>query len=184
MPGARERIALVADGGRLEPWDEDVVSDDPLSFSDVRPYAERLAEARERTGQSEAVVTGVIRVEGSGLVVVAGEFGFLGGSIGVATGERAARAIERARERRLPVLILPASGGTRMQEGTPALMQMAKIAAAVRRLLDEGLTYIAYLTHPTTGGVLASWGSLGIVTFAMPGALIGFGGPRVVEMLI
>src|SRR5262245_31180380 len=127
MPGARERIALVADDGRLEAWNEDVVSDDPLRFSDVRPYTERLAEARERTGESKAVVTELIRVQGREVVVIAGEFGFLGGSIGVATGERAARAIERAIERRLPVLALPASGGTRMQEGAPALMQMAKL---------------------------------------------------------
>src|SRR3954447_9172002 len=183
MPSARERIALVADEARLEAWDEDVVSDDPLGFSDVRPYAERLAEARERTGLSEAVLTGLVRVEGRPLVVIAGEFGFLGGSIGVATGERIARAIERAIERRLPVLALPASGGTRMQEGAPALMQMAKLAAAVRRLRDAGLTYAVCLMHPTTGGVLASWGSLAHVTWAEPDALIGFGGPRVIEML-
>jgi acetyl-CoA carboxylase carboxyl transferase subunit beta len=183
MPGARERIALVADDGHVEPWDEDVVSDDPLNFSDVRPYAERLAEARERTGLREAVLTGLAEVHGRPLVVIAGEFGFLGGSIGVATGERVARAIERAIERRFPVLALPASGGTRMQEGAPALMQMVKLAAAVRRLRDAGLTYIVCLMHPTTGGVLASWGSLGHVTWAEPRALIGFGGPRVVEML-
>src|SRR4051795_6044642 len=183
MPSARERIALVADEARLEAWDEDVVSDDPLGFSDVRPYAERLAEARERPGLSEAVLTGLVRVEGRPLVVIAGEFGFLGGSIGVATGERVARAIERAIERRLPVLALPASGGTRMQEGAPALMQMAKLAAAVRRLRDAGLTYAVCLMHPTTGGVLASWGSLAHVTWAEPNALIGFGGPRVIEML-
>ena len=183
MPGARERIALVADDGRLEAWDEDVVSDDPLDFSDVRPYSERLADAREKTGLSEAVLTGLIGVEGRPLAVVAGEFGFLGGSIGVATGERVARAIERAIDRRLPVLALPASGGTRMQEGAPALMQMAKLADAARRLREAGLLYLVCLMHPTTGGVLASWGSLGHVTWAEPDALIGFGGPRVVEML-
>jgi acyl-CoA carboxylase subunit beta len=183
MAGAPERIALVADPGSFEPWDDDIVSDDPLNFSDVRPYAERLAEARERTGQTEAVLTGLVHVDGRPLVVIAGEFGFLGGSIGVATGERAARAIERAIERRLPVLALTASGGTRMQEGAPALMQMAKLADAVRRLRDAGLTYIVYVMHPTSGGVLASWGSLGHVTWAEPHALIGFGGPRVVEML-
>jgi acetyl-CoA carboxylase carboxyl transferase subunit beta len=182
-PGAPERIALVADPGSFEPWDEDVVSDDPLRFSDVRPYTERLTEARERTGLSEAVLTGVMAVDGRPIVVVAGEFGFLGGSIGVATGERVARAIERAIERRLPVLALPASGGTRMQEGAPALMQMAKLAAAANRLREAGLPYLVCLMHPTTGGVLASWGSLGHVTWAEPGALIGFGGPRVVEML-
>lgn len=180
---ARDRIALVADTGSLEAWDEDVVSLDPLRFSDSLPYTERLAAATARVGLPEAVLTGRVTVAGHPLVVVAGEFGFLGGSIGTATGERVTRAIERALESRLPVLILPASGGTRMQEGTPALMQMAKTTAAVRRLLDAGLTYIACLTHPTMGGVLASWGSLGVVTFAMPGALIGFAGPRVVEML-
>src|SRR3954451_22084512 len=183
MPSARERIALVADDGRLEPWDEDVVSDDPLNFSDVRPYAERLAEARERTGLGEAVLTGLVDVHGRPLVGSAGEFGFLGGSIGVATGERVARAMERAIERRLPVLAMPASGGTRMQEGAPALMQMAKLAAAVRRLRDAGLTYVVCLMHPTTGGVLASWASLAQVAWAEPNALIGFGGPRVIEML-
>src|SRR3954462_872140 len=183
MPSAGERIALVADEGRLEAWDEDVVSDDPLAFSDVRPYVERLAEARERTRLSEAVLTGLVRVEGRPLVVIAGEFGFLGGSIGVAAGGRVARAIERAIERRLPVLALPAPGGTRMQEGAPALLQMAKLADAVRRLRQAGLTYIVCLMHPTTGGVLASWGSLAHVTWAEPGALIGFGGPRVIEML-
>jgi acyl-CoA carboxylase subunit beta len=183
MPGARERIALVADDGRFELWDDDVVSDDPLRFTDSRPYGERLAAARGRTGLSEAVLTGLIAVEGRPVVIVAGEFGFMGGSIGIATGERVARAIERAIERRLPVLALPASGGTRMQEGAPALMQMAKLAAAVRRLRDAGLTYVVCLMHPTTGGVLASWGSLGTVTWAEPGALLGFGGPRVIEML-
>jgi acyl-CoA carboxylase subunit beta len=183
VTSATDRVALVADANSLEVWDDDVVSRDPLRFRDTRPYAERLAAARAAVGRPEAVLTGLVTLAGQPLVVVAGEFGFLGGSIGTATGERVVRAIERARARRLPVLILPASGGTRMQEGTLALMQMAKIAAAVRRLLDAGLTYIAYLTHPTTGGVLASWGSLGVVTFAMPGALIGFGGPRVVEML-
>lgn len=183
LASARDRVALVADAGSLEVWDDDVVSGDPLRFSDTMPYAERLAAARARVGVPEAVLTGRVTVAGRPLVVVASEFGFLGGSIGTATGERVARAIERAREARLPVLILTASGGTRMQEGAPALMQMAKIAAAVRRLLDGGLTYIAYLTHPTMGGVLASWGSLGVATFAMPGALIGFSGPRVVEML-
>src|SRR3954452_6540381 len=183
MAGARERVALVADHRGFEAWDADVVSEDPLGFRDSRPYTERLAAAEERTGLSEAVLTGLIAVGERPVVVVAGEFGFLGGSIGIATGERVARALERALERRLPVLALPASGGTRMQEGAPALMQMAKLAAAVRRLRDAGLPYVVCLMHPTTGGVLASWGGLGTVTWAEPGALVGFGGPRVVEML-
>jgi len=179
---AHERVALVADPGSLEPWDEDVVSDDPLNFADRKPYAERLRDAADRTGRSEGVLTSRVTVDGQSLVVISAEFGFLGGSIAVATGERIARAFDRATAEALPVLALTASGGSRMQEGVLALVQMTKLAAAVRRLRDAGGLYVVYLMHPTTGGVLASWASLGTVTFAMPGALIGFGGPRVVEL--
>ncbi|MDO8210959.1 carboxyl transferase domain-containing protein [Conexibacter sp. CPCC 206217] len=180
---ARDRIALVADPDSFAAWDEDVVSTDPLGFADVRPYAGRLADARVRTGLGESVLTGAAMVSGRPIALVAGEFGFLGGSIGVATGERVARAFERARERRLPLIALPASGGSRMQEGTLALVQMAKLATAATRLRAAGLPYIVCLNDPTTGGVLASWGSLASVTFALSGALLGFAGPRVVELL-
>jgi len=180
---ATERVALVADEGSFEEWDADVASDDPLSFSDTRPYVERLAEAREATGLGEAVLTGRAALDGRPFVVVAGEFGFLGGSIGVATAERVARAFERATEQRLPLVALPASGGSRMQEGTLAVVGMAKLADAAGRLRSAGLPYVVCLTHPTMGGVLASWGSLGTVTFALPGAVAGFAGPRVVELL-
>lgn len=180
---ARERIALAIDEGSFEEWDADVVSDDPLRFVDTKPYAERLADAQQATGLGEAVLTGRAALEGRPLVVVAGEFGFLGGSIGVATAERAARAFERALADRLPLLALTASGGSRMQEGTLALVGMAKLAAAAGRLRAAGLPYVVCLTHPTMGGVFASWGSLGTVTFALPGALAGFAGPRVVELL-
>jgi acetyl-CoA carboxylase carboxyl transferase subunit beta len=183
LASARERVALVADEGSFEEWDADVTSDDPLSFNDTKPYLDRLAEARAATGLNEAVLTGRALLDGRPFVVVAGEFGFLGGSIGVATAERVARAFERAVEQRLPVVALPASGGSRMQEGTLAVMGMAKLAAAAGRLRAAGLAYVVCLTHPTTGGVLASWGSLGTVTFALPGALVGFAGPRVVELL-
>lgn len=183
LTSATERAALVVDAGSLREWDADVVSDDPLRFSDVRPYGERLAEARSRTGRGESVLTGGATVARRDVAIVAGEFGFLGGSIGVATGERIARAFERALERRLPLVALPASGGSRMQEGTLALVQMAKLASAASRLRAAGLPYVVCLTDPTTGGVLASWGSLGSVTFALPGALLGFAGPRVVELL-
>lgn len=183
LVSAWERAALVADAGSVEVWDEEVVSDDPLGFADVRPYPERLAAARERTGLGEAVLTGRATLDGRPLVLIAAEFGFLGGSIGVATGERIARAFERALERELPVVALTASGGSRMQEGTLALVQMVKLAAAARRHRDAGLPYVVCLTHPTTGGVLASWGSLGTVTFALPSALVGFAGPRVVELV-
>jgi len=183
LASAHERVALVADEGTFEQWDADVVSDDPLSFSDTKPYRERLAAARDATGLGEAVLTGRALLDGRPFVVIAGEFGFLGGSIGVATAERIARAFERAVEARLPVVALTASGGSRMQEGTLAVMGMAKLAAAAGRLRAAGLPYVVCLTHPTTGGVLASWGSLGTVTFALPDALVGFAGPRVVELL-
>jgi len=180
---AYERVALVADAGSFEEWDADVVSDDPLSFSDTKPYAERLAAAREATGLGEAVLTGRAALDGRPFAVVAGEFGFLGGSIGVATAERVARAFERAVEERLPLVALTASGGSRMQEGTLAVVGMAKLADAAGRLRAAGLPYVVCLTNPTMGGVLASWGSLGTVTFALPGAVAGFAGPRVVELL-
>jgi acyl-CoA carboxylase subunit beta len=183
LASARERVALVADEGSFEQWDADVVSDDPLAFSDTKPYSERLAAAQEATGLGEAVLTGRALLDGRPFVVVAGEFGFLGGSVGVATAERIARAFERALEQRLPLVALTASGGSRMQEGTLAVMGMAKLAAAAGRLRAAGLPYVVCLTHPTTGGVLASWGSLGSVTFALPDALVGFAGPRVVELL-
>jgi acetyl-CoA carboxylase carboxyl transferase subunit beta len=183
LTSASERAALVADEGSLVAWDADVVSDDPLRFADGRPYRERLEEARARTSLGESVLTGAATVAGHPVALVAGEFGFLGGSIGVATGERVARAFERALERRLPLVALPASGGSRMQEGTLALVQMAKLATAATRLRAAGLPYVVCLTDPTTGGVLASWGSLGTITFALPGALLGFAGPRVVELL-
>lgn len=175
MTGADEEI--------LESWDENLVSNDPLGFRDREPYRERLHVAAERVGRRESVLTGRVTVQGRPLVVIAAEVGFFGGSIGVASGERIERAIERAAAHQLPLLAMTASGGSRMQEGTLALVQMAKLAGAIRRYRDTGGLYLVYLMHPTTGGVLASWGSLGTVTWAMPGALIGFGGPRVVELL-
>jgi acetyl-CoA carboxylase carboxyl transferase subunit beta len=183
LASAWERAALVVDPDSIEPWDEGIVSTDPLRFSDTKPYPERLAEARERTGLGEAVLTGRATLDGQPLAIVAGEFGFLGGSVGVATSERIARAFERAVEQRLPLVALPASGGSRMQEGTLAVVGMAKLAAAAGRLRAAGLPYVVCLTDPTTGGALASWGSLGSVTLALPGALLGFAGPRVVELM-
>jgi acetyl-CoA carboxylase carboxyl transferase beta subunit len=181
---AAEVIGAVAEPGSFEPWDEDVISWDPLSFAaEAVPYARHLAEATATTGQSDSVVTGRATVGGRAVALVAGEFGFLGGSIGVASGERIARAFERALELRLPVLAVTASGGTRMQEGTPAFLQMIKAAAAVERFRDAGLPYVAYLQDPTMGGVLASWGSRATVTFAAPGARLGFSGPRVAELV-
>jgi acetyl-CoA carboxylase carboxyl transferase subunit beta len=181
MPAARELIDAVADPGSFEPWDADLRSWDPLAFSDTRPYGQRLAEASARAGTNESVLTGAARLRGRAIVLVTGEFGFMAGSIGVATGELVARAFERATQRRLPVLAMPVSGGTRMQEGTLAFLQMVKTTVAIRRFREQGLCYVAYLRHPTMGGVLASWASLAHVIFAEPGALIGFTGPRVIE---
>ena len=146
-------------------------------------YARQLAAAQAKTGRDESVITGEGRVRGRRVAVIAGEFDFLAGSIGVAAAERLTSAVERATAERLPLLASPCSGGTRMQEGTVAFLQMVTIAAAVDMHKRAHLPYLVYLRHPTTGGVFASWGSLGHVTIAEPGALIGFLGPRVYEQL-
>ncbi|CAN5746320.1 carboxyl transferase domain-containing protein [soil metagenome] len=174
-----EIVALVTDAGSFGAWDEDVVSTDPLGFVDSAPYTERLRRAVEKTGRSEAVLTGRATIEGRPVAIVAGEFRFMAGSVGVAAGERVTRTFERALQESLPMIALPCSGGARMQEGALGFVQMVKTAAAVRRFRAGGLPYASYLLDPTTGGVLASWASLAHVTWAEPGALIGFAGPRV-----
>lgn len=159
-------------------WDSE-----PLAVPASASYARELADARAATGLDEAVLTGEGRIFGRRVAVVVCEFGFLGGSIGVAAAERITAAVQRATAERLPLLASPSSGGTRMQEGTVAFLQMVKIAAAVRLHTRAHLPYLVYLRNPTTGGVFASWGSLGHVTLAEPGALIGFLGPRVYQLL-
>jgi acyl-CoA carboxylase subunit beta len=176
---AAELIDAVVDPRSWRSWDEPVA--DPHGLDPG--YAADVARARERTGLDEAVLTGAGRLRGRQVAVIASEFGFLAGSIGVAAGERLVRAVERATRERLPLVAAPASGGTRLQEGTVAFLQMVKVAAAIADHRKAGLPYLVYLRHPTTGGVLASWGSLGHVTAAEPGALIGFLGPRVYEAL-
>jgi acetyl-CoA carboxylase carboxyl transferase subunit beta len=175
---ARQVIAAVTDDGSWTAWD-DALPDVPANG----PYADELARARAATGLDEAVLTGTATVRGHRVAMLVCEFGFLGGSIGVAAGHRLTMAIRRATAEGLPLLALPTSGGTRMQEGTTAFMQMVRITAAVTDHKAAGLPYLVYLRHPTTGGVFASWGSLGHVTLAEPGALIGFLGPRVYEAL-
>jgi acetyl-CoA carboxylase beta subunit len=172
-------IDAVVDPGSWRSWDEPVVVPPGLDPG----YAADLGKAKARTGLDEAVLTGTGRLRGRRVAVMASEFGFLAGSIGVAAGERLVRAVERATRERLPLVAAPASGGTRLQEGTVAFLQMVKVAAAIADHRSAGLPYLVYLRHPTTGGVLASWGSLGHVTAAEPGALIGFLGPRVYEAL-
>ncbi|MET8677468.1 carboxyl transferase domain-containing protein [Streptomyces sp. NPDC004647] len=175
---ALDLIEAVVDPGSRRSWDEPVAV-----TTEDESYRADLERARELTGLDESVVTGEGRIRGRRVAFVACEFRFLAGSIGVAAGERLVRAVERATEERLPLLAVPASGGTRMQEGTVAFVQMVKVTAAIASLKAAGLPYLVYLRHPTTGGVLASWGSLGHVTGAEPGALIGFLGPRVHEAL-
>ena len=177
---ARSLIELVVDPGTFISWDSPPV----LPGQGVSPeYAAELDSAAEKSGVDEAVLTGEGRVKGRRVAVVVCEFTFLAGSIGVAAAQRLVDAIERATIEGLPVLAGPASGGTRMQEGTVAFLSMVKITAAVMAHRTAGLPFLVYLRHPTTGGVFASWGSLGHVTVAEPGALIGFLGPRVYEQL-
>ncbi|WP_248963905.1 acetyl-CoA carboxylase carboxyltransferase subunit alpha/beta [Sphaerisporangium perillae] len=178
-PDAYTLIRTVLDPGSWKSWDVPTVDPAPPGS----PYAEELAAARARTPYDESVVTGEGLLGGRRVAVMACEFSFLAGSIGVAAAERLVRAVERATAEGLPLLAAPASGGTRMQEGALAFVQMIKISAAVSAHRAAGLPYLVYLRHPTTGGVFASWGSLGHVTAAEPGALIGFLGPRVFESL-
>jgi len=168
----------VLDDGSFVSWDSD-----PLAVPMSESYERDLAGARAATGRNEAVLTGEGRMFRRRVAVVVCEFDFLGGSIGVAAAERITAAVERATAERLPLLASPSSGGTRMQEGTVAFLQMVKIAAAVRLHKQAHLPYLVYLRNPTTGGVFASWGSLGHITVAEPGALIGFLGPRVYQLL-
>lgn len=177
--GGRQLIDLVLDEGSFVSWDGPPADPPVMSES----YRAELAAARERTGLDEAILTGEGRIRGRRVAVIAGEFAFLAGSIGVAAAERLVLAVERATEEGLALLAAPVSGGTRMQEGTVAFVQMVKITAAIARHKARALPYLVYLRHPTTGGVFASWGSLGHVTVAEPGALIGFLGPRVYEAL-
>ncbi|KIH99189.1 acetyl-CoA carboxyl transferase [Streptomonospora alba] len=176
--GAHELLDKTLDAGSFSSWDSE-----PLDVAADPGYAAELAAARERSGCDEAVVTGEGLLRGRRVAVLACEFGFLAGSVGVAAAERLTAAVERATAERLPLLAAPASGGTRMQEGTVAFLTMVKISAAIAAHKAAGLPYLVYLRHPTTGGVLASWGSQGHVTVAEPGALIGFLGPRVYEQL-
>ena len=175
---AADLIRLVLDEGSWSSWDVAPVRD---GISDE--YAAVLAAAAEKSGVDEAVLSGEGMMHGRRVAVVVGEFGFLAGSIGVAAADRLVAAIERATAEGLPLLAAPISGGTRMQEGTPAFVQMVRISQAVMAHKAAGLPYLVYLRNPTTGGVMASWGSLGHVTVAEPGALVGFLGPRVYEAL-
>jgi acetyl-CoA carboxylase carboxyl transferase beta subunit len=178
---ARARILSLADDGSFAEEAADLRSDDPLDFFDLRPYGERLAEAELGTGLGEAIVIGRASVEGNACELAVMDFAFMGGSMGSAVGEKFARACDSAVEQGVPLVSVSASGGARMQEGILALMQLPKTIVAVADLHDAGCAYISVLAHPTTGGVLASFASLGDVLLAEPGALMSFAGPRVVQ---
>jgi len=177
---ARERIAQLADPGSFEEADAELRSSDPLSFFDLHAYVDRLVDAERETGLGDAMVSGRAAIEGRccGLAVM--DFAFMGGSMGSVVGEKFARACERAAEDRVPLVSVSASGGARMQEGILALMQLPKTVVAIEELHESGGALVSVLTHPTTGGVLASFASLGDVVLAEPGALMSFAGPRVV----
>ncbi|MFV0524992.1 MAG: acetyl-CoA carboxylase carboxyltransferase subunit alpha [Acidimicrobiales bacterium] len=184
--GARDRIATLVDGTSFTEIraDDAVVVRDPLGFTDVRPYADRLDEAVGNSGEDEAVVAGTAELAGCRLVIVAMDFRYLGGSMGVGVGERVTVAAEMALDHRLPLVIVCASGGARMQEGVLSLLQMAKTAQALARLHDEGVPSFCVLTDPTFGGVSASFAMLGGIVLAEQGALVGFAGPRVIAQTI
>ena len=180
---AGERLRMLFDGAWTE-FDKDLVSTDPLVFTDTKPYKSRLKAGIESTGMKDAVVVASGALDGIDTVVAAMEYGFIGGSMGVVAGEKIARAIERAIADRMPVVIVCCSGGARMMEGALSLMQMAKVCGALARLDRAHLPFISVLTDPTTGGVTASFAMLGDLNIAEPKALIGFAGPRVIEQTI
>src|ERR1700693_1117043 len=180
---AKKRLEMLLDG-RYTEHDADMTSSDPLNFTDTKPYATRLKEARKKLGMNDAIITAEGQLTGRPIVCCAMEFGFIGGSMGAVVGEKVTRAIELAIESRQPLVVVSFSGGARMMEGTISLMQLAKVSAALARLDDAKVPYISLLTDPTTGGVTASFAMLGDLNIGEPGALIGFAGPRVIEQTI
>ncbi len=182
---ARERIDLLADHGSFEEFNQKIVPNDPLGFSDAKgPYREKGEETVKKLGISEAVVTGCCKLAAMDVVLAVMDFRFLGGSLGSATGEKILLAAEKALRHKRPLIVVSASGGARMHEGIVSLMQMAKTSAALARLHKARCPYISVLTDPTTGGVSASYAMLGDINVAEPRALIGFAGRRVIEQTI
>jgi len=182
--GAKARLKTMFDG---ETWIDvgvPAVPVDPLKFRDERRYADRLKDARTKTGLNDAIKLGFGKLDGLPVVIGVQDFDFMGGSLGMAAGEAVIKGLETAVERGTPFILFAASGGARMQEGILSLMQMPRTTVAVQRLREAGKPYIVVLTNPTTGGVTASYGMLGDVQIAEPGALIGFAGPRVIEQTI
>ncbi len=181
---ATERLKAMFDDGVFAEHFPNLISTDPLKFTDTKPYKDRLKKTIESTGLKDSVIVATGRIEGLEVVVAAMEYAFIGGSMGVVAGEKITRAIEMALEQRRPAIVVSCSGGARMMEGALSLMQMAKVSAALARLDRARLPFISVLTDPTTGGVTASFAMLGDLNIAEPKALIGFAGPRVIEQTI
>src|SRR3954468_3919555 len=181
---AAERLSGLFDDGKYAEHFANLISTDPLQFTDTKPYRDRLRTTIDGTGLKDAVIIATGALEGLDVVIAAMEYSFIGGSMGVVVGEKITRAIELAHDRRQPAIIISCSGGARMMEGALSLMQMAKVSAALARLDRARLPFISLLTDPTTGGVTASFAMLGDLNVAEPGALIGFAGPRVIEQTI
>ncbi|MBX3142464.1 MAG: acetyl-CoA carboxylase, carboxyltransferase subunit beta [Trueperaceae bacterium] len=179
-----ERINMLADEGTFERWSGSIAAEDPLEFVDTQPYTERLEKNRQKHGRPDAIVTGAAELGGEKAALVVMDFFFLGGSMGSVVGEEIARAAERAASEDRSLVVITASGGARMQEGALSLMQMAKTTVAIEQLARKRLPYLTVLTDPTTGGVTASFATLGDVIYAEPGAFVSFAGPRVIQQTI
>ena len=182
--GAVDYLRILFDDGFEEEFGSGLRSSDPLGFVDSKPYPLRVEIAEKKVGKHDAILTGAGRIDGRLVCGGIMDFGFIGGSMGSVVGEKGSLMLEAAIERSAPAIIVSASGGARMQEGIFSLMQLAKTSAALHNLAEAGLPYISILTHPTTGGVTASFAMLGDVNLAEPGALIGFAGPRVIKETI
>lgn len=178
------RIELLVDQGTFKSFGDSLCSNDPLEFTDQKKYCDRLKVSKEKTGMRDSSVCGLGKIGGHQASLALMEFSFMGGSMGVVTGEKIALAMEMGLEKKIPVIVVSCSGGARMQEGILSLMQMGKTSAVRRKLLDQGIPYISILTDPTTGGCAASFAMQGDLILAEPNALIGFAGPRVIEQSI
>ncbi|RMF58913.1 MAG: acetyl-CoA carboxylase carboxyltransferase subunit beta [Calditrichaeota bacterium] len=180
----KEYIQYYFDPDSFKEFGKSIKPSDPLKFKDSKKYTDRLKAAQKATGLNDAVITGEATIEGQPVVAAVMDFFFIGGSMGSVVGEKISRAIERARQKQIPLIIVSASGGARMMEGALSLMQLAKTSAKLAQLSDEGIPYISILTDPTTGGTTASFAMLGDINIAEPGALIGFAGQRVIKQTI
>ncbi len=182
--GSKEYFSILFDDGEFEEIADDILPSDPLNFEDRKKYSDRIKQTQKKSGLSDACRVGVGKLKKQDIVIACMDFSFIGGSMGSVVGERLSRAIDHAREKKYPLLIISQSGGARMMESVLSLMQMAKTSSKLAQLDKEGVPYISLMTNPTTGGVTASYAMLGDFNIAEPGALIGFAGPRVIRQTI